>query len=422
MSKKKELKISVLEASRDRIKRTFDDFERVYISFSGGKDSSVMTHLVCQEARKRGVKVGLLIIDLEAQYKSTIIHIEEIIKMYEDVIELHWFCGELLLRNAVSDFEPKWICWDEDKKDLWVRNKPKLASNLSQYDFYVPKMEFEELMVIFGDWYSKGKKCAGFIGIRSDESLHRYRAITSDKKGLTHKGYKWTTKLKSNLYNVYPIYDWKTEDIWIFHLKNKDLPYNKIYDMMTRAGVKFGDQRLCQPYGDDQKKGLWLYHILEPETWYKLINRVSGVNSGALYVKERGSINGNTSIDKPDNHTWQSYTNFLLRSLPKKTQQNYKDRFEKFIAGWLQRGYNEIPDKAPHSLEVKCWAPSWKRMARCILRNDYYCKGLGQTQPKSEAYEKYKSIKKKRKLEEDIIKEKSKSFIKERVKDNISEY
>jgi len=422
MSKKKELKISVLEASRDRIKRTFDDFERVYISFSGGKDSSVMTHLVCQEARKRGVKVGLLIIDLEAQYKSTIIHIEEIIKMYEDVIELHWFCGELLLRNAVSDFEPKWICWDEDKKDLWVRNKPKLASNLSQYDFYVPKMEFEELMVIFGDWYSKGKKCAGFIGIRSDESLHRYRAITSDKKGLTHKGYKWTTKLKSNLYNVYPIYDWKTEDIWIFHLKNKDLPYNKIYDMMTRAGVKFGDQRLCQNYGDDQKKGLWLYNILEPETWYKLINRVSGVNSGALYVKERGSINGNTSIDKPDNHTWQSYTNFLLRSLPKKTQQNYKDRFEKFIAGWLQRGYNEIPDKAPHSLEVKCWAPSWKRMARCILRNDYYCKGLGQTQPKSEAYEKYKSIKKKRKLEEDIIKEKSKSFIKERVKDNISEY
>ena len=422
MSKKKELNISVLEASRDRIKRTFDDFERVYISFSGGKDSSVMTHLVCQEARKRGVKVGLLIIDLEAQYKSTIIHIEEIIKMYEDVIELHWFCGELLLRNAVSDFEPKWICWDEDKKYLWVRNKPKLASDLSKYDFYVPKMEFEELMVIFGDWYSKGKKCAGFIGIRSDESLHRYRAITSDKKGLTHKGYKWTTKLKSNLFNVYPIYDWKTEDIWIFHLKNKDLPYNKIYDMMTRAGVKFGDQRLCQPYGDDQKKGLWLYHILEPETWYKLINRVSGVNSGALYVKERGSINGNTSIDKPDNHTWQSYTNFLLRSLPKKTQENYKDRFEKFIAGWLQRGYNEIPDKAPHSLEVKCWAPSWKRMARCILRNDYYCKGLGQTQPKSEAYEKYKSIKKKRKLEEDIIKEKSKSFTKQIVKDNVSEY
>lgn len=402
MSKKKELEISVLEASKDRIRRTFDDFERIYISFSGGKDSSVMTHLVCQEARKRNRTVGLLIIDLEAQYKSTIDHINDMIEMYSDVIDLHWFCGELLLRNAVSDFEPKWVCWDESKKDIWVRQKPELASDLSQYDFYFPKMEFEELMVIFGEWYSQGKKTAGFIGIRSDESLHRYRAITSQKKDLTHKGYKWTTKLNKNLFNVYPIYDWRTEDIWIFHLKNKDLPYNKIYDMMTRAGVKFGDQRLCQPYGDDQKKGLWLYHILEPMTWYKLLQRVSGVNSGALYIKERGSINGNTSIEKPEGHTWESYTNFLLKSLPNKTQQNYRERFEKFIAGWLQRGYDSIPDEAPHSLEVKCWAPSWKRMARCILRNDYYCKGLGQTQPKSEAYEKWKSIKAKRKMEEQI--------------------
>jgi len=402
MSRKKELNISVLEASKNRISKVFDDFEMVYISFSGGKDSTVMTHLVLEEARRRKRKAGLLIIDLEAQYKETVEHINDIIEMYSDVIDLHWFCGELLLRNAVSDFEPKWVCWDESKKDIWVRDKPDLASDLNQYDFYQPKMEFEELMVIFGDWYSKGKKTAAFIGIRSDESLHRYRAITSNKEGLMHKDYKWTTKVGSNVYNAYPIYDWRTEDIWVFHLKNNHLPHNKIYDLMTRAGVKFGDQRLCQPYGDDQKKGLWLYHILEPDTWYRLINRVSGVNSGALYVKERGSINGNTTISKPEGHTWQTYTNYLLKSLPKKTQNNYKERFEKFIAGWLQRGYTEIPDEAPHDLEVKCWAPSWKRMARCILRNDFYCKGLGQTQPKSEAYEKWKQIKQKRKLEQEL--------------------
>lgn len=354
MSKKKEIDISVLEASRIRVSKTFDDFKKIYISFSGGKDSTVMTHLVLDEARKRNVKVGLLIIDLEAQYKATIDHLEEMIEMYSDVIDLHWFCGELLLRNAVSDFEPKWVCWDEDKKDVWVRPKPKLASDLSQYDFYVPKMEFEELMVIFGDWYAQGEKCAAFIGIRSDESLHRYRAITSKKTGLMHKDYKWTTKVNENLFNIYPIYDWRTEDIWIYHLKNKEYPHNKVYDLMTKAGVKFGDQRLCQPYGDDQKKGLWLYHILEPMTWYRLINRVSGVNSGALYVKERGSMTGSSYIEKPEGHTWESYTNFLLKSLPKKTQTNYKQRFEKFIAGWLQRGYKSIPDEAPHSLEVKC--------------------------------------------------------------------
>jgi len=402
MAGKRYIDKTVLQASRERISLVFDSFEKYYISFSGGKDSTVMTHLVMEEAIKRGKKVGLLIIDLEAQYENTIEHIREIVRMYKDNIELHWFCGQLLLRNAVSDFQPKWVCWDEEKKNIWVRQKPEEASDLSQYDFYIPKMEFEELMVLFGEWYGGGRLCAGFIGIRSDESLHRYRAIVSNKIGLMYNDWKFTTKVSKNLFNIYPIYDWRTEDIWVFHSKNKHLPHNKVYDLMTMAGVKLSNQRLCQPYGDDQKKGLWLYHILEPDTWYKLINRVSGVNSGALYIQEAGNMTGYRDVTKPEGHTWKSYTNFLLRSLPKVMQEHYKARFTKFIAGWKQRGYSEIPDQAPHDLEVKCWAPSWKRMARCILRNDYYCKGLGQTQPLSEAYSKFKEIKKKRQIEKTL--------------------
>lgn len=403
MSRKVYIDKSVLTATKERISESFDFFDRLYISFSGGKDSTVMMHLVMQEAIKRGRKVGVLIIDLEAQYTATIKHIKNMIETYKDHIDLHWFCGELLLRNAVSDYEPKWVCWDSEKKDIWVREKPEFASDLSQYDFYVPKMEFEELMVIFGKWYSKGKSCGAFIGIRSDESLHRYRAIVSNKTGLMLNNRKWTTRISKDVYNLYPIYDWRTEDIWLFHAKNKDLSYNKIYDLMTRAGVKFSNQRLCQPFGDDQKKGLWLYQILEPDTWYKLINRVSGVNSGALYSQETGNINGCNKISKPDSHTWESYTNFLLKTLPKKMQENYRDRFIKFMAGWKKRGYESIPDEAPHDLEVKQWAPSWRRMCRCILRNDYYCKGLGQTQPKSEAYGKYKDLKKIKNINQNIV-------------------
>lgn len=402
MSRKIYQEYSVLEATKARISETFDTLERLYISFSGGKDSTVMMHLVCQEARKRGRKVGVLIIDLEAQYTATIEHINSMVAEYADCIDLHWFCGELLLRNAVSDFEPKWVCWDSEKQDIWVREKPALESDLSQYSFYVPKMEFEELMVIFGGWYAQGKSCGAFIGIRSDESLHRYRAIVSRKDGLMMNGRKWTTRIAKGFFNVYPIYDWRTEDIWLFHAKHPDLGYNKIYDLMTRAGVKFSNQRLCQPFGDDQKKGLWLYQILEPSTWYKLLNRVSGVNSGALYAQDTGNINGNNKITKPDGYSWKDYTNFLLRSLPKPMRENYQERFKKFIAGWIKRGYQNIPDAAPHDLEVKQWAPSWRRMCRCILRNDFYCKGLGQTQPKSEAYGKFKDIQRVRKINEEL--------------------
>jgi len=393
---------NVLEASIERVSKVFDEFNKIYISFSGGKDSSVMSHIVLNEAKKRNRKVGFLIIDLEAQYNDTIKHIEQIIDMYKDYIDLHWICAELLLRNAVSNYQPRWICWDNDKKDVWVREKPKYESNLFQYDFYEPKMEFEEFMVLFGEWYAQKEKCAAFIGIRADESLHRYRAIVSRKENLMYKEWKWTTRVSKYLFNIYPIYDWKTEDIWVFHGKNKHLPHNRVYDKMTRAGVKLSQQRLCQPYGDDQRRGLWLYHILEPDTWYKLVARVNGANSGALYIQENGNITGYDKITKPEGHSWESFCNLLLTTMPKKTSDLYKERFVKFISGWKDRGYKQIPDEAPHDLEVKCWVPSWKRMCRVILRNDYWCKGLGQTQPKSDAYIKFKEIKNKRKLENEI--------------------
>lgn len=396
---------NVYRAALERVETIFDEFEKVYVSFSGGKDSTVMSHLVLEEARKRGRKVGVLIIDLEAQYSHTITHIHEMVEQYEDVIDLHWVCPVLLLRNAVSNYQPRWVCWDESKKDIWVREKPKQAADLSQYDFYVPEMEFEEFMVLWGEWYAGDKRTAACIGIRADESLHRYRAIVSRKDGLMHNGLKWTTRVSKKLFNCYPIYDWRTEDIWVFHGQNKHLTHNRVYDQMTKAGVKLSQQRLCQPYGDDQRRGLWLYHILEPETWYKLVARVNGANSGALYIQENGNMTGYNNITKPEGHTWKSFCNLLLSTMPKKTSDHYRSRFRKFIAGWKQRGYETIPDEAPHSLEVKCWAPSWRRMCKTILRNDYWCKGLGQSQPKSEAYQKFKAIKAKRKIAAELRKD-----------------
>lgn len=394
---KKYQKYSVHTASQGRISKVFDDFEKIYISFSGGKDSSVMMHLVLAEAMKRDRKVGVLVIDLEAQYKDTISHIETMVELYGDYIDLHWVCVPLLLRNAVSNYEPRWVCWDEDKKDMWVREKPECAKTTEDYPFFIPKMEFEEFMVLWGQWYADGALTAAFIGIRADESLHRYTAIAREKKGLMHKEYKWTTKVSKGLFNIYPIYDWKTEDIWIFHGKYPNKPHNQIYDKMNMAGVKLSQQRLCQPYGDDQRRGLWLYHILEPETWYKVVARVNGANSGSLYIRENGNMTGYHKVTKPDNHTWQSFCNLLLKTMPKKTRDHYILRFKKFIAGWNDRGYTTIPETAPPELEAKCWAPSWRRMCKTILRNDYWCKGLGQTQPKSEAYKQFKEIQKSRK-------------------------
>ena len=154
-------KVNTYQAAVKRVEYTFDNFEKIYISFSGGKDSSVMVHLVMEEAIKRNRKVGILIIDLEAQYNWTIAHIHEMVEEYKDHIELYWVCLPMSLRNAVSNFEPKWICWDEAAKDVWVRPLPEadgVISDLDYFSFFQHGMEFEEFMVLFGIWIVTGKQ------------------------------------------------------------------------------------------------------------------------------------------------------------------------------------------------------------------------------------------------------------------------
>lgn len=391
---KKRLGMNVLEASRQRISWTFDSFERVYLSFSAGKDSTVMLHLVADEARKRGVRFGVLLVDLEGQYRFTIEHAEAMFKEYADCIEPYWCCLPISLRNAVSVYEPKWICWDKARRGDWIRELPVGAiSDESYFEFFEHGMEFEEFVPLFGEWYSQGKTCACFVGIRTDESLNRFRTIASKTK-ITRDGEQYTTKVTDSVYNVYPIYDWRTDDIWIYHGKNTARRYNELYEYMHKAGLSIHQARICQPYGDDQRRGLWLYHIIEPQSWARVVARVNGANSGALYVQETGNVNGYARISKPPGHTWKTFCDLLLASLPEPVQAHYLAKFKAFISGWARRGYvNGIPDEAPRVLEDKHWAPSYRRLCKVLLRNDWWCKGLGLTQPKSKAYSDYVAMK-----------------------------
>jgi predicted phosphoadenosine phosphosulfate sulfurtransferase len=390
--------IDVLTAARNRISWTFDTFERIYLSFSAGKDSTVMLHLVMEEAIKRNRKIGVLIVDLEAQYKLTMEHAQTCVDMYREHIELFWVCLPIHLRNAVSVYEPFWMCWDPNiKEDAWVRQPPVDAiQNETYFPWFEQGMEFEEFVPLFGDWYSQGKECACFVGIRTDESLNRFRTIVQSKKE-THSGLRWTSKVIGTTFNVYPIYDWKGADIWTYHARTK-LPHNKLYDLMQKAGVPMGNMRICQPYGDDQRKGLWLFHLIEPETWSRVVARVNGANGGALYVQEWGNINGYRGVTKPPGHTWQSFAKLLINSMPPKTTLHYRNKVILWVRWWATRGYPDgIPDEAAYEMEAARKAPSWRRVCKTLLRNDYWCKGIGYTQHRSAAYQKYLDLMERRK-------------------------
>lgn len=394
---KRYLEIDVAAAAQQRVEWTFDTFERVYCSYSAGKDSTVMLHLAALEARKRCRRLGVLLVDLEGQYKLTIDHARAQLESYSDVVDVSWVCLPIALRNAVSVFEPKWMCWDPKVPDAWIRTPPDGAVvDPAFFPFFQENMEFEDFVPEFGEWYADGHDTACLVGIRSDESLNRYRTIASSSK-IRRDGKQWTTLISPNVTNVYPIYDWRTQDIWTWHARNREMRHNELYDLMHRAGLPLGYQRICQPYGDDQRRGLWLFQIIEPETWARVVARVNGANGGALYVKEWGSVNGYLRVTKPEGHTWRSFAELLLASMPPQMEEHYRNKVLLHVKWWQERGFaGGIPDESPYELESARKAPSWRRVCKSLLRNDYWGKGLGFSQHKSDAYKAYLDLMKRR--------------------------
>lgn len=403
---KRKLGIDVLSAAQERISWAFDTCERVYLSFSGGKDSAVMLHLVMAEAKKRNRKIGVFFIDWECQITLTVDFVRQMYLDYAEWIEPYWVALPVKTWNACSQYEPEWTAWDNAKKDLWVRSPdPMSITDPSMFPFYYEGMPFEEFVPAFGQWYGQGKKTAAFIGIRSDESLNRFRTIARKNKP-TLEGRPWTTSVIDDVWNIYPIYDWHVNDIWTY-LGKTGLPYNRLYDRMHQSGMTVHQMRICEPFGDEARKGLWLYQVVEPAMWAKVSLRVAGANTGALYSQEKGAVLGNHHIALPEGHTYESFAHHLLNTMPPKTSEHYKNKLAVYIKWWSKRGYDGgvIPDSVEVRLESAGKVPSWRKVCKTFLRNDYWCKGLGFSPTKSAAYQKYQALMNKRRKEWGIFPE-----------------
>jgi predicted phosphoadenosine phosphosulfate sulfurtransferase len=396
---KKYLDKNVYEAFVERINYIFDEFQAVYVSFSGGKDSSVMIQLTNQIASERGRKFDVFFLDFEAQYQMTIDHVYEL-KGLSQINDFYHFCLPLENEdNPSSIFRPTWIPWNEAEKDLWVRPMPVDAINISTVDPEIFKrgQEWEDLLKQFPRYIKKKygvDNVAALIGIRTDESFHRFRSIAF---GINlYKDKNFSTEISKGVYNFYPIYDWATEDIW--HAVNRyNLKYNKVYEHLWKMGVPISQQRICHPYGQDQRVSLNQWAQIEPDTWAKIVSRVAGANFGALYAKT--SLLGHNGTNKPAYMSWEQYAVFLLESLGLYSEdlkmhyvRKIKILFE-YIKEQAAIQVKDIEDDKPSEADnLKDWI-SWKRIARTIEKNDYQCRGLhyGLTKTDKETMQKLKN-------------------------------
>lgn len=383
---KKYLDINVYDAAIQRLEWIFDNIPQtnIYLAFSAGKDSTVMLNLALKVAREKNkLPLNVMTLDMEAMYSST--HDCLVHYMTSPEINPVWLCLPFGYRNAVSMFQPNWTCWDLSLKYKWVREMPNFPfvkndldekSEFRKYGFR-KNLRPSSFWIKYAQWFyhekaNKDYPVVALIGIRSDESLNRYRVVASDRKTKIEE-FQWTTKaakdLKEPIYNAYPIYDMRTEDIWKAMFKDK-MVYNEAYNKMFLAGRSLDDMRICQPYGDDQRKGLDLFHLLEPETWALVVERVMGANMGSIYKDHK--ILGNGRIAKPEHLTWKEYYLFLMSTLPEELMQHYKRMCEVTISNWIKGGKIKSEEEiSPTDGSLVSGHPSYARFCKMILRNDF---------------------------------------------------
>lgn len=420
---------NVYETTMERIKYIFNEFDHVYISFSGGKDSGVMLNLCLQYLKQNNInrKITLMHLDYEAQYEMTTDYVQLMEDKYRDYLKIYHVCVPFKVKTCTSMYQDYWRPWEEKLEDIWVRKLPQIAMTKKDFDFYKDDMwdyEFQEKLSRWIHKRERAKKTAVLVGIRTQESLHRWRAIHKERESY-YKGKKYSKKIDSNVYNFYPIYDWKTEDIWIANGKF-GFEYNKLYDLYYQAGLPIDMMRVASPFLSEGQETLKLYKIIEPHTWGKLVSRVNGVNFTGIYGGT--SAIGWKSITKPKHFTWKQYMEFLLDTLPVDTKEKYLEKLETSINFWKTKGgvlsdeiiseldslsikyelgtHNYKSDKKAvkldylDDLDIKDFKsiPTYKRMCICILKNDHMCKYMGFSQTKQEMKKRKEAIQKYEKI------------------------
>ena len=422
---------SVYEAAQERLKYIFDTFENVLVAFSGGKDSGVLLNLAYDYAKSNNMldKLAMYHLDYEAQYTETTKYVTECFRAYPGIKKM-WICIPVTVPCAVSVTESYWVPWDPAKKDIWAREMPNSEHviNIDNAPFkLIPGTADYTFQSDLNEWFAdQNGSTAVLIGIRTDESLNRYRAIASDKKVHTYNNKSYLVG-NSHVCSAYPIYDWSVEDVWIANARF-GYSYNRLYDLMYQAGLTIHQMRVASPFLSQGAESLKMYKVIEPNMWAKLLGRVNGVNFAGIYGGTTAM--GWKSIQLPAGHTWKSYLEFLLSTLPEDVRNNYTEKFRTSIEFWKNKGgvldqktiaelkqcgikinvgdktnyrtskfpvtFDEYPDDADvTNFQI---VPSYKRMCVCIMKNDHLCKYMGFTLTKKEqerrksTIEKYRNI------------------------------
>jgi predicted phosphoadenosine phosphosulfate sulfurtransferase len=373
---------NVLDAGIERINYVFDEFPDVIVWVSGGKDSTVIYNLTYQIAKERNrLPLKVAFIDQESEWQSTI----DMIRywMYNPDTTPLWYQVPFKLNNSTS-FSSEWLyVWDEKEKNKWPREKEPIAVKENRYGVDL----FMELFEAILDTDFKDERIGSISGVRCEESPGRFAGLTSSN---TYKGVTWGRKYKNkNHINFYPIYDWSISDVWKY-IHDSGVKYNDIYTQQYKVGMPLQNMRVSSLHHETSLRSIFYMQEVEPETFNKLINRMTGINTAKQM---------NTDFYAGDLpfmfKSWKEYRDYLLEKLiDKKYQDNFRSWFVK-----QDLEFEDVNDKLKYK-KIASFDSICKAQIDSILCNDFELTKIKNIQQRNSNKETRKLLEERKKHDE----------------------